>query len=314
MQTSKLSTYGLVMLVMVLWGVNIVFLKVLVEAFPATTMTSFRIFTAGIVVAFVVLLLKRFKRISKQEWRFIILGSLFGVVGHHYFLANGLTLTTASNGVLILGLLPLTTSVLAAIMLKDKLSSLRVVGIVSALVGVLIIIMAGSGAIGGIRVGDLLVLVAMFCQALSFIYIKKGTETMDSREMTAVMLVIGSVLLFLVSLWIEPGGGSEVIQSVTGPLVAVFLASALLSTALGHFLYNEAIHKLGAGQAAIFNNFVPFFGIVASALFLGEVIYWLQIVGFIFIVIGVLFGTGYVEEKHRKRQGNKQKPVVQKIS
>ena len=60
-------------------------------------------------------------------------------------------------------------------------------------------------------------------------------------------------------------------------------------------VFNAAIEKGGAGQTFIFNNFVPFFGLVFSALFLSETITTPQLIGFVFIVAGVLFGTGYME-------------------
>ncbi|WP_035177437.1 DMT family transporter [Alkalihalobacterium bogoriense] len=305
-KSSNVSTYLLVMVVMIAWGLNVVFLKILVEAFPPVTMTAFRILTAGVVVGLVVLCFRKFKRVTKSEWKNIGLGAIFGVVAHHAFLSQGLSLTTASNAVLILALLPLTTSLLAAMMLKDKLSPLRIVGIIFALIGVSLIILMGSSQFGKIEIGDLFILMAMFVQALSFIYIKRGTNTLDSKQMTAMMLLIGSIGLFLVSFFFEPQTMSVMYESTTWLLLAVFLCSAIGATAIGHILYNEAIHKLGAGETAIFNNFVPFFGLIFSALFLGEEIRFIQLFGFVFIIIGVLFGTGYVDEKRRKRLAKKQ--------
>ncbi|WP_250129862.1 EamA family transporter [Jeotgalicoccus sp. WY2] len=67
----------------------------------------------------------------------------------------------------------------------------------------------------------------------------------------------------------------------------------MVVTGFGYIIYNSAIQQIGAGQTVIFNNFVPFFGVVFSVIFLNEMITASQVIGFIFVVIGVLFGTGY---------------------
>jgi EamA domain-containing membrane protein RarD len=74
-------------------------------------------------------------------------------------------------------------------------------------------------------------------------------------------------------------------------------------------VFNAAIQQIGAGQTAIFNNFVPFFGLLFAVLFLNETITTYQLIGFLFIVAGVLFGTGYIErqwiKKHHTRDNAK---------
>ncbi|MFV8828289.1 DMT family transporter [Alkalihalobacterium sp. APHAB7] len=309
-KNSNIFTYLLLMMVMVIWGMNVVFIKMLVDVFPTVTMTSFRVFLAGVVAITVCILIKQLRKFTKVEWKYILIATIFGVTGHHFFLAWGLTMTTASNTALILALLPLTTSILASVMLKDTLSRLRVIGIVFAFCGVASIILQSGESFTSINAGDVSIFIAMFVQAVSFIYIKKGTNTIDSRVMTAVMLVVGSSFLFVFSLFAEPAGTSQMIEQ-TGWIWGIFLVSSIFATALGHFLFNAAIHRLGAGQTAVFNNFVPFFGLVFSALWLGEQITLLQLTGFVFIVLGVLLGTGFIDEYVTRRVFKKR--TVQKV-
>ncbi len=277
---------------MIIWGLNVVMLKVLVETFPPQTMTALRIFTAGIVTMLIVLFGRSFRALTKQEWIYSLLAMVFGVMLHHTFLAQGLTMINASNTVLILGLLPLTTALFAVMFLGDSLTKWRVLGIGLALTGVFFI-QGGTGTLT-VRAGEVYVFLAMLVQAISFVFIKKATITLDSRQMTGMMLVIGSVGLLLASFFIEPNGMNSMMDAP--PFIyLIFFFSAIVATAIGHFVFNASIQKIGAGQTAIFNNFVPFFGLVFSAIFLNETIHYYQLIGFLFIVAGVLFGTGYVE-------------------
>ncbi|EGL83132.1 protein of unknown function DUF6 transmembrane [Caldalkalibacillus thermarum TA2.A1] len=292
-------TYVLLVIVMLIWGLNVVALKLLVEAFAPVTMQAVRIFVAGVSLFIVLYFLKDLRWLNKKEWGYTLLATVFGVVGHHSFLALGLAQTSASNAALILGMLPLTTSVLAMIFLHDRMTWLRLLGICCGFIGVAFVVLQNNGGLGTISTGDLFILLAMASQAFSFILIKKVTATLSAGEMTAVMLLAGSVMLFAFSLWVEPHGLDTFSQG-SWWIWLVFFASAIIATALGHVLFNMGINKIGAGQAAVFNNLVPFFALVSAFLFLGEPLLLSQIFGFIFIATGVLLGTGYVDEKLKR--------------
>ena len=129
------------------------------------------------------------------------------MVGHHSFLALGLEQTSATHGALILALVPLTTVLLAVLFLGERLSWLRGLGILLGLVGVVFVILPGSGGLeGGSLWGDLLVAGSTASQAISFIFIKKVTDSLDAKQMTALMFLIGSVFILGISLALDPGG------------------------------------------------------------------------------------------------------------
>jgi drug/metabolite transporter (DMT)-like permease len=309
-QKRLLLTYGLVFFVTAIWGLNIVIIKVLVEGLPPQTMTAFRIMMAGITALIIIVLGKSFRRLSKREWIYTLLGMLFGVILHHLLIAVGLTMINASNASLILALVPLTTAILAFLFLGEQLTKLRMIGFILALTGVFFI-QGGSFSNMQLSQGELILFIAMFVQAISFIFVKKATETLDSKQITTIMYLAGSIGLLIISFITEPGGVSEM-TSASLFTYFLFIVSGLVATGIGYIVFNAAIQQIGAGQTAIFNNFVPFFGLVFSAIFLNETITTSQLIGFVFIVAGVLFGTGYIEklwEKKHRRINNTKKSV-----
>ncbi|WP_018922334.1 DMT family transporter [Salsuginibacillus kocurii] len=290
--------YTLLLVVMILWGLNVVALKIVVDYMPPATMQALRIFSAGLVVLGFMIVCKDFKQMKKARPALgsIVMACLLGVVGHHFFLAVGLQTTTATNTSLILALVPLTTAVFAMIFLGDPLTKTRLLGILSGFGGVFLILNAGDGSLGTLSSGDGFVLLSMAVQALSFIFIRRATVYIHPRPLTGLMFMGGSAILLVMSFLLEPGGFA-VMFSAPVSVWLVFAGSAILATAVGHQLYNGAIQRIGAGEAAIFNNFVPFFGVVSSVIFLNETAYPAQWIGFLFIVLGVLLGTGYIEQK-----------------
>ncbi len=285
---------------MFLWGLNVVAIKVIVDQFPAVTITSLRVFIAAIVVWLILWFTKEIRLPSKQEFIFILFATFTGVVGHHYFLSVGLTETTASNSGLILGTVPLTTSIFASILLKERLTTLRIIGLVIGLGGVSIIVLFGAGGNITINGGDIFIAFAVITQALSFIFIKQTSETMRASLITGYMLLIGSGLLFLLSQVIEPG---QLHQLTHGNAIGwgAFLMSGILATGVGHYLYNNAIPQIGPGKVSIFNNMTPFFALIGSSIFLNEQIKLIQVLAFISIVISVFLGSGLADRMLLKR-------------
>lgn len=179
-----LANYGLVFLVMALWGMNLVIIKTLVSDLPPQTMTAFRIMLAGVTASAVILIGKNYRSLNKKEGFYIFFGMLFGVVMHQSLMAYGLTLIDASKASLILALLPLTTAILAVLHLGEKLTPLRALGFILALIGVFFI-QGGSFRTLGFSLGEIIIFTAMFVQATSFILIRKATATVDSKQVTA---------------------------------------------------------------------------------------------------------------------------------
>lgn len=292
-QKRLLIIYGLVFCVTAIWGLNLVIIKVLVEDLPPQTMTAFRIMMAGITALTVISIGKTFPRLSKKEWIYTLLGMFFGVTLHHLLIAVGLTMIDASNASLILALVPITTAILAVLFLGEQLTTLRLIGFILALTGVFFI-QGGSFSNMQLSQGEIILFIAMLVQAISFVFVKKATETLDSKHVTTIMYLAGSIGLLIISFITEPGGVSDM---TSASLFTYFLLiiSGVIATGIGYIVFNAAIQQIGAGQTAIFNNFVPFFGLVFSATFLNETITTSQLIGFVFIVAGVLFGTGYIE-------------------
>ncbi|WP_338470717.1 DMT family transporter [Niallia sp. XMNu-256] len=297
--------YLLLMGLMVAWGFNVSFVKILVEAVPPVTITSFRIFTAALTVFVVLSFMRQVRLPRKNELIYIIGGTFTSVALHHYFLSTGLSHTSATNAGLILGMGPLLTVLLSMIFLKKKPTLITGLGFIVGSVGVSITVLFGSGQLQGINIGDVEVFLSILSQALSFILINKAVKTMDPRLLTGYMLLFGSIILFILSLGMEPTGLTSLVNSISPSLIGIFLLSAVLSTGLGHMIYNYSIGQVGAAEASIFLNLNTFFSVVGAALFLNEAIVLAHYIGLVFIVSGVLMGSGTLEalvlEKRKRR-------------
>lgn len=293
--------YGILTAVMIVWGFNLSAVKYMLEFMEPVTLTAFRILLAGLSVMTILASFKLLRWPARSEWKFIVLGSLLNVVAHHYFLSNGLSITTGSNAGLILGTGPMLTAVLVSLIMRNYPSKLQWLGVVVGFAGVAATVMVGSGATTGLNSGDVFVFLSILAQVLSYIVIANAARTLDPRLLTGYMFITGSLVLFVISLVQEPGEIAAFAEVPTSFWVA-FVFSAMLGTAVGHMLYNYSIGQAGPTKAAIFMNLNTLFSLVGASVILGEQITIGHIYGLILIVIGVLFGSGAAEDLMKKRK------------
>jgi drug/metabolite transporter (DMT)-like permease len=301
---STMKIYMILIVNMIFWGFNVSFVKMIVDHVPPVTATAFRLFVAAATVFLILGMTRRIRLPRKNEWGYMIAASLTSIVSHHFFLAIGLTKTTATNAGLILGMGPLLTVLLSLIFFKKRPTLIASSGFILGSIGVCLTVLFGSGKLQGINIGDFEVFLSIFIQAFGFILINKAAKSMDAVLLTAYMLIIASVILFVVSLKMEPTGLASFAEGFSSVWVAFFL-SAVLSTALGQMIYNYAIGQVGAATASIFLNLNTLFSVVGAALFLQEAIKPVHFIGFLLIVTGVILGSGTLEalikQRHKKK-------------
>ncbi|MCQ6277111.1 DMT family transporter [Bacillus sp. V3B] len=290
----SMKIYIILLGLMVIWGFNISILKLVVENIAPITVTAFRIFIAAVTVFLILGFTSHVRFPRKKEWGYILAGSCLSVVFHHYLLAEGLTKTSATNAGLILGMGPLLTVLLSMLFFKKRPTIIALLGFILGGTGVSVIVLFGSGQLQSVNLGDLEIFIAILSQAGSFILINKAAKTMDSMLLTSYMLLIGSFVLFAISLWVEPNGMATLVAAKPSLWVA-FILSGILATGVGQAVYNRTIGQVGAAESSIFLNLSTFFSVVGAAVLLNETIIMAHFIGLLLIVSGVLLGSGALE-------------------
>lgn len=132
-------------------------------------------------------------------------------------------------------------------------------GITLGFTGVLFVITPNSGGLNGGSFGDFYVFLAMLVQAISFLFIKKVTDTLDSKQMTAMILIIGALTIFFLSLFIE-SKGTSMMSGHAMFIWIIFLASAILATGVGNMM--TAAAQIGIDscpiEGFIMNRYITF--------------------------------------------------------
>jgi len=290
----------LLLLVIVIWGLNVVMIKFLAGHFDPLMLAALRIGAASALLAAVVWKSHGFARLSKKEWGLTVGIAFSGIFIHQWTISAGLKTIPASTGSLILGLNPLVTAVLAYLIFREPLNLRKVLALVLGFAGVLLVIYgdarshAASIAFG---LGEGLVVIAMLTYVISGLFIKKAVQTQPVMVITAYSHLVATVFLVPAALMQEAVRGVHRALPDDWFVWGVLLFSAWVATALCTIWWNGGIRIIGAGRTAMFLNGMPVMSLFFAVLMLGETMTWLHGAGFLTVFFAVWLGTMQIKSK-----------------
>jgi drug/metabolite transporter (DMT)-like permease len=212
---------------------------------------------------------------------------LIGVFAYNALFFNALKLIDAGRAAMIIALNPVFIGLLAAYFFKDRLSPIRLIGIVLSVTGAAVVISRGEATHllgGGLGWGEILTLGCM-ASWVAYSLIGKGIlKGMSPLVSVSYSSVVGTGALFLPA-YTEGMMGHLAEYSIADWMGISYLG--IFGTVLGFVWYYEGIKKIGPTRAGQFINFVPVSAIILAFFILGEPITWSLLVGGLFVISGV---------------------------
>lgn len=301
MSETNTKYYGLLLIAALTWGASWVSAKILVEIAPPLTIGFFRFLIASILFLSLLIYRKISLRslFSRANMKWLILLGLTGIFGYGVLFLVGMTFTTAAQGSIIAGFNPVTISIFAHLIHKERLQpKWKYFGFAISFVGVIFVV--GVQALIDYQpnylLGNLIILGAMCIWGLYSSIAKSAMETMTPLEATGGSAVVGLFLFGAGAIFEQPW--TLTVFSEVDFWFNVFFLGAF-TTVVGFLFFFIGIEKLGATRAGGFINFVPVFGTALSVLILRETIYWTFMLGLLLIITGVS-----IINYSRNRNGN----------
>ena len=268
-----------------IWGGMYVVSKVVLEIIPPFTLVSLRLLL-GILTLAIVLFLRGLPKISQREVLQVV---GVGFVGYGVSLSLqflGTKLSTAANGSLVTSATPAFVLLFAWMLLKERITTRRVVALFLATAGVIAVIDPRSAQLNpDLFLGNLLLFGAAVTWALYSVQVRKMTQSLDVLPFSLIAFFGGLPVTVPAAAWelttIEVG-------EITLGVIAGVLFLGVISTALAMILWNTAFAVLDASTASLTFFAQPLVGTFLGWLFLGERITLLFMLG------GLLIGLGLV--------------------
>lgn len=206
-----------------------------------------------------------------------------------YFAAEnyGVAMLPASTSSLIVGSFPAMALVLECLIDKVSPQPIKTLGIVLAFVGVALLALTES-AEGGtdVLLGSLILMFGGLCWALYNFAMRLVLGTYSSLTITTWQTLFGALGFIPFVLY------EGLPQSLPSPTAWASLAYLVLGcTVAGFVMYNWALEELEPSTATSLSNLIPVFGLVLSALILGEHISTQQLIGGAIVIVGIVLST-----------------------
>ncbi len=280
------------LLACLIWASNNVVARGIIDFIDPVSIAFWRF-----VIAFIVLtpfIIKNFRKnfaILKQNPRIIIWMGITAITLKNILYYTSAHFTSVNN-IALLGTTSLIwTAIIGALTGLETLNRNKVIGIFTAAIGALAIILKGNFSSllhMDFNTGDLIILAAEFIWGIYTILLKLKPKEMDQIFMFSAMIffgLIGLLPLYLTKIYFIG------IEPVTANTIYVYLYVGIAASVVSWLCYNYSVFAIGPVRTSIVLYLLPVFSAAMGYFFLGENIYSFHITGFILIVCGIFISN-----------------------
>ena len=232
------------------------------------------------------------EKIDKKDWPRIILCAFLGMVINMLAFFKGLELSTPVNSSVMITLSPIVVFIFSAILLKEKIQSMKAFGITSGFVGALILVLytakTGENA-PNIPLGNFLFIVNSFAYGLYLVLVKPLISKYNIITLLKWLFLLGVIMNFPVTIsqFLEVEWTSLPLKEAIIPMLFVVVGTTFFT-----YLFNAyALTKLTASSLSSFIYLQPIVGIVFAISTKSDSLSLVSLAGMILIFIGIYLVT-----------------------
>ena len=280
--------------IIVIWGCTFVQTKLLINS----GLRPDEIFLFRFILAYLLILPLSGRRLFMNNLKDEALALLLGLTGGSlYFLTENYAIAYGycSNVALIVCLTPIVTNfIVGAFYPSERMAKAALLGSFIAFLGMALVVFNGNFILKLSPIGDLFAIAACLCWAFYSLIIKRLQNSYSNMLITRK--VFGYGLITIVPWLLFRGVNYDILLSGGVVVWGNILFLGCVASMLCFMGWNWCMKKIGTVRATNFLYLNPVVAVITSALFLGEKITGLAMVGAALILCGLFF-----IDKARKR-------------
>jgi drug/metabolite transporter (DMT)-like permease len=281
--------YLLIAVMVLAWSFNFIVAKYALEEVPPVTLLFLRVLFSNVILMglyFGRRLYREHRRLEEGDWKWFALLGLFGIAGNQTGFTVGLAYTTVAHSSLIISLTPILVLLMATRMKLEKLTTLKVIGMLMSFSGVAVLVSEhGFGTNSSTFGGDLITFAGSICFALYTVYGKKVSDRYDTLSLTTYIYLFGGAAVFVFTSR-EISEVNWLALSWKGWLGALYMAA--FASVIGYLIFYYTLTKISASRVIAFSYLQPVLATVLSILLLGEKVTTHLLVGGALVLVGVM--------------------------
>jgi drug/metabolite transporter (DMT)-like permease len=222
------------------WGLTFVMVQDAIEELPTTAFLGYRFAAAALLVG--VVFWGPLRGLGPDGLRAGVLMGVFLTAGY-IFQTFGLEETTASNAGFITGLFVVFTPILAAVVLRERISAVGWAAAVVSTIG--LYLLSGAGGDFALR-GDGLVVLCALSFAAHILATSRAVERHDVGALVAVQLSVCAAVCLAIA-----AAAGDLEQPRGDTVWSALIVTALLASALGFFVQTFAQQHAPPARTAL---------------------------------------------------------------
>lgn len=259
---------------------------VAVDAAPPFTIAAIRFGVASVLLyAWAKLTNRPLSRVERSDWPIIAGLGLTAIAGYNWLFLTGLTLAPASDGAIIVpGLAPVFTAVIAGAVLHERLGLRGFIGLAVAAFGLFLVVNPVGGTTDHRLLGDLLFIAGAALWGVYSVIARVASRRFSAVSATLYGTAFGTLVLIPAA--ILEGGEASIATAPAGALLSIAYLT-VFGTVLAFVFLNMGVARIGAARASAFALLVPIIGVLSSVALLNETLGPLTLVGGAVVLIGL---------------------------
>ena len=256
----------------VLWAGGFISGKLIVQQAGPFAISFFRFLMVTLVLGALVYKREKDIVIDIKLFLYAFCAALIGIFFYNYLFFSGIKLVDAGRSSVIISTVPIVVAVVSFVLFKERMSVLKMLGIMISLVGAWIVISKGDWnvlASAPLGRGEVYLILCVFCAAAFALFSKELLQSLSPVVTMVYISAVGTVLLFIPALLEIREIPVEFFSAKF--LLNLFYLAAGPSVVAVIFFY-EAIHSIGTARASQYMNLIPVFAVMLAMIFLGETI------------------------------------------
>jgi drug/metabolite transporter (DMT)-like permease len=281
---SPLKAWGILIFLSLIWGTSYILIKKGLETFPFEQVASIRLGVSALLL--LPYLAWQFRRINWSRWPLMIVVGLTGTGIPSFLFPIAQTQISSSAAGILNSLSPVFTLLIGALFFRSKVSWLKILGVITGLMGAVLLILSGKqgGAEGNVWYGGFVIL-ATLCYGTSSNLVAYKLRDMNPVAISATSFVMVGLpaLLFLFQT-----DFTERMQTQPESWTALGYISllALMSTVMASIIFFQLVHRTNPVFASTVSYIVPAVAVMWG-LFDGEHIGLFHVLAMVLILAGV---------------------------
>jgi drug/metabolite transporter (DMT)-like permease len=267
---SHWTLYSLIVLMTTLWAINFIVAKIALRELPPLLVIGLRSALAGLAILPVYWWEARGAngaRWTRRDLPVLFGLGLFGVAMNQLFFVLGMSRTSVAHAALIIGLTPVLVLMIASAAGLETLSMGRLLGMFTALSGVVLLQTGAGRGSGATLAGDVFIFLGAFTFALFTVGGKRVARNFTSITLNTFAYVAAGLALAPVTLW---KAASFPFENVSAAAWASVAYMALIASVFCYLIYYHALTWIPASRVAAFSYVQPLLATVIAIPTLGE--------------------------------------------